>query len=289
MLDFDRFAERKTREAETAKITRLSTAGDRSAAFDCIQVGNAWSQEHYDGLFNLPAQRAAELPLVSLCFVQSRDGNTGADNPDDLGGGPTDKHLIYEGLSRVAADAVMAGAATADGASTFFSVWHPQMVALRGALGRSRHPAQVVLTGRGCIDLERTLLFNVPDVPVYVIASPGACQRLEAAAARRSSIEIIPMLGDDLRTPLAYLRQRRGIERISCIGGRTAASAMLDAGFVQDLCLTTTARDGGQPGTPFYVGKKKLALELMVRKRADGQDPITFEHFRLGAPPSAAP
>jgi riboflavin biosynthesis pyrimidine reductase len=284
VLDFDRFAERKTREAETAPVTRLSTVDDRSAAFNCIQVGNAWSQAQYDGLFNLPTQGVADLPLVSLCFVQSRDGNTGADNPEELGGGPTDKHLIYEGLSRVAADAVMAGAATAEGASTFFSVWHPQMVALRVALGRSRHPAQIVLTGRGCIDLERTLLFNVPDVPVYVIAATGACQRLEAAATRRPSIEIIPMLGDDLRTPLAYLRQRRGIERISCIGGRTAASAMVEAGLVQDLCLTTTARDGGQPGTPFYVGKKKLALEVMVRKRGEGEYPITFEQFKIAAP-----
>ena len=45
-------------------------------------------------------------------FVQSADGNTGARNPADLGGGETDKHLIYEGLSRVDVDGVLAGAAT---------------------------------------------------------------------------------------------------------------------------------------------------------------------------------
>jgi riboflavin biosynthesis pyrimidine reductase len=282
VTDFAAFAAGKARAAETANIANLETVDDRSAAFGCVQIGNAWSQEHYDGLFLLPAGARGGLPCVSLCFVQSRDGNTGAANPEVLGGGPTDKHLIYEGLSRVAADGVMAGAATAEGPDTFFSVWHPQLVALREALSLPRHPAQIVLTGRACIDLERTLLFNAPDVPVYIIAAPAACERLEAAVSRHSSIELITMTGDDLRTPLTYLRHKRGISRISCIGGRTTATALLDSGVVQDLCLTTTAQSAGDPGTPFYVGRKKPILELMVRKHADDRKyPITFEHFAV--------
>jgi hypothetical protein len=31
----------------------------------------------------------------------------------------------------------------------FFSVWHPELVALRESLGLSRHPAQVVVSKRG--------------------------------------------------------------------------------------------------------------------------------------------
>ena len=83
---------------------------------------------------------------MSLVFVQSRDGNTVADNPSTLGGGDTDKHLVYEGLSRVDADAVLAGAATARSERMVFSVWHPELVALRCSLGHRRHPAQVVVT-----------------------------------------------------------------------------------------------------------------------------------------------
>lgn len=282
MTDFAAYAAKKVREAEAAPIARLSTVEDCSAAFDCVHLGNAWTQSHYDGLFDLPIRAGADAPCISLCFVQSRDGNTGASNPEMLGGGPIDKHLIYEGLSRVAADGVMAGATTAEGAGTFFSVWHPQLVALRSALGLPRHPAQIVLTGRGCIDVERTLLFNVPDVPVYVIASPGACERLEAAMSRRPTVELIPMHGDELRAPLVYLRRERRVGRISCIGGRATATALLDGGFVQDLCLTTTARAAGEPGTPYYVGKNTLPLQLMVRKRAaDPEYPITFEHFAV--------
>ena len=90
------------------------------------------------------------------------------------------------------------------------------------------------------------------------------------------------MHGNALRAPFVYLRQQRRVRRISCIGGRTTATALLDGGFVQDVCLTTTARAAGEPGTPYYVGKNQPTLQLMVRKRADAADyPITFEHFAV--------
>ena len=199
-------------------------------------------------------------------FVQSRDGNTGSDDPSELGGGPVDRHLIYEGLSRVAADAVMAGGKTAQGEEVFFSVWHPQLVALRAELGLARHPAQIVVTGSGRVDLERGLMFNVPEVPVFILTSPDGSARLGPAVSRRPHIEIVPMPGTDLRPGFEYLRAR-GIRRISAIGGRRLASALIDQALVQDLTLTTSARPGGEPHTPFYVGKTPPSLETLVRKR----------------------
>jgi riboflavin biosynthesis pyrimidine reductase len=222
------------------------------------------------------------IPTISLVFVQSKDGNTGIDQPEALGGGATDKHLIYEGLSRVAADAVLAGASTAGGENVFFSVWHPELVALRLSLGLPRHPAQVVVTGRACIDPNMPLLFNVPDVPVFVLGSVYACGVLANAAASRPWVRLVRMEGEDLRPALSTLVTGFGIRRISCIGGRTTATALLDASLVDDLCLTTTAREGGDPDTPFYVGQHLPALEPIVRKRGlDPHAPILFEHFRV--------
>jgi riboflavin biosynthesis pyrimidine reductase len=282
VISFGAFSDRKTREAEAAPLTRVLTVDDRSAAFDSLQIGNAWSQAYYDGPFHLSVRAAVDMPLVSLVFVQSREGNTGAGNPEDLGGGPVDKHLIYEGLSRVAADAVLAGAKTAEGEETFFSVWHPELVALRRALCLPRHPAQIVVTGTGCIDPDRSMLFNALDVPVYVLSTPGGCEKLAHAASRRSSMELVPLEGEDLRAPLAYLRRERGIRRVSSIGGRTTAAALIDAGLVQDLCLTTTTRAAGEPDTPLYVGKQPPEMKLIVRKQGTDPDyPIVFEHLAL--------
>ena len=277
------FSDRKVREAERAVLTPLVTIEDRAADAGFIGIGNAWTRSLYDGPFYIARDSdrdspAARTPLVSLVFVQSRDGNTGAGDPGELGGGPVDQHLIYEGLSRVAADAVMAGGKTVEGDDVFFSVWHPQLVSLRAGLGLTRHPAQIVVTGSGCVDLERGLVFNVPDVPVFILASPGGCRRLDQAVSRRPHIELVPVAGTDLRPALAYLRQARGIHRISAIGGRTTASALIDEGLVQDLTLTTSARPGGEPGTPFYVGKAPPAVNAIVRKRGTDQEyPIVAE------------
>src|SRR5262249_54395513 len=148
--------------ALAARIEPLDTLADRSAHFPALQpIGNAWTRSLYDGPFHL-FPPADGVPAVSLVFVQSREGNTLAEDPGDLGGGPTDKHLIYEGLSRVAADAVLSGAATASSTSAFFSVWRPEIVALRAALGLPRHPVQIVISGRGAFPIGRALVCNVP-------------------------------------------------------------------------------------------------------------------------------
>jgi riboflavin biosynthesis pyrimidine reductase len=283
VVEFAEFAARKTREAEQARLTPFSTLDDRSAAFDVLGIGNHWSRHLYDGPFYVGTDRGGDAPLISLVFVQSREGNTGAANPDSLGGGPIDQHLIYEGLSRVAADAVLAGSKSV-GKQSFFSVWHPQIVSLRGALGLPRHPAQVIVTGRACVDLADTLLFNVPDVPIYIISTPAGCERLETEVRKRSGAELIAMTGDDLRAPLSFLKRERGVGRISAIGGRTTASALIDQALVQDVYLTTTARSAGEPNTPFYTGAQPLELTTVVRK--EGGDPdfrIVFEHAVIAA------
>lgn len=283
MTSLDRFAERKTHAAVNARICPFVTTEDASASRAMAEIGNGWTRRQYDGAFHLFEPPDA-LPAVSLVFVQSREGNTGADNPDDLGGGPADKHVIYEGLSRVAADAVLAGAKTAEG-ETFFSVWHPEVVKLRLELGLPRHPSQIVVTGRGCLDVDRTLMFNVPGTPVFVLGSALACERLAVAASTRSWVHLIPMEDDEITGGLAQLRDRFGVRRVSAIGGRTTASALIDAGLVQDVCLTTTARSAGEPGTPFYTGSRELRLEPIVGKRGtDPAAPIVFEHLTITSP-----
>jgi riboflavin biosynthesis pyrimidine reductase len=279
---FDRFVARRTADAEHASLHSLVTTDQGPRAPALPGVGNAWTTRLYDGLFHL-VDSPSDAPAISLVFVQSRDGNTAIANPADLGGGPTDQHLIYEGLTRVAADAVMAGAGTATGKDTFFSVWHPELVAERRERGLPRHPAQIVVSARGRdLDFERCLLFNVPEVPVFVLAGTACVERCAAAVSQRPWVTAIPLEPDGLAAALVRLRRDHGIARISAIGGRTVASSLFDAGLVQDICLTTTARTAGEPNTPFYTGKHPPHLELVVRKTGtDPGYPILVEHFAI--------
>src|SRR4029453_18935967 len=164
---FEAYCRRREQAALAAQIPGYMTREDKPPN-DIARVGNDWSRALFDGPFYRSAAPASDgTPIASLVFVRSRDCNTGAADPSTLGGGNTDLHLIYEGLSRVEADAVMSGATTARARDIVFSVWHPELVALRLALGRARHPAQVVVTGRADLRFEDGLIFNEPALKVF--------------------------------------------------------------------------------------------------------------------------
>jgi len=268
---------RKTREATAAQLPPLETV-EAGAIRDLDAIGNPWTRQLFDGDFYL-SRAAHDIPATSLVFVQSSDGNTGARNPASLGGGETDKQLIYEGLSRVAANGVLAGAETIRGSQVIFSVWHPELVELRAAMRLPRHPVQIVAS-LGGLKFDDTLLLNVPELPVIVISTTGWVERMKEDLARRPWIRPIAMKGPaDLAAAFRMLRSM-GVARISAIGGRTIARAMIDAGVIQDLYLTTSPRPGGEPGTPLYP--KPLDTRLAVRKRGTGPEAgVIFQHVIL--------
>jgi 5-amino-6-(5-phosphoribosylamino)uracil reductase len=273
----DTFAARKHREALAADIAPFVTEVDRNGA-SFRRLGNDWSRRLFDGDFYLSPPPSPALPSTSLVFVQSRDGNTGAKDPSSLGGGEADKHLIYEGLSRAAADAVLMGAETVRGGNIVMSVWHPELVALRTSLGLPRHPTQIIATLRG-MNLD-TLIFNVPEIPVIVLTVPTCADLMLTGLADRPWITPIVMpTSRDLPHAFRELRER-GVATISCIGGRTLAGQLLDAGLIQDLYLTTSAKDGGEPNTPLY--SKPIGGHTIVSKRGTSADAgVVFEHTTL--------
>ena len=276
---FEAFAARKTAKAEAAAIAPLVTdldGGDGSL----VPLANDWTRRMFDGPFYASRAQASDLPSTNLVFVQSREGNTVAKDPSTLGGGEADKHLIYEGLSRVAADAVLGGAGTIRGGDIVLSVWRRELVELRAALGMPRHPAQIVATLHG-VPLDEGLLFNVPDLRVVVITIARGAAAMRDAVAARPWISLLVMESPfDLPSAFRTLRQL-GIERVSCIGGRTLAGQLIDDGLVQDVYLTTAPRSGGEPDTPFYA--KPLRAREVVRKRGSGADEgVTFQHLLVG-------
>ncbi len=265
---FARFADRKTFAATAAPLAPYLTDIERPP-HGAVAIANAWTRALFGGPFYVSPPVDVDVPAVSLVFVQSHDGNTGARNPADLGGGPTDTHLVYEGLSRVAADAVLAGAETIRGGDIFFSTWHPEIVRLRHDLGLPRHPVQIVATLRG-LSFDDTLLYNVPEARVVILTVPACARAMDAGLAARPWVTPIVMREPrDLRAAFSTLR-RIGIARVSVVGGRTIARALVDARLVTDLYLTTSPRDGGDPQTPLF--EEPVATRTIVRKRGTGAE-----------------
>jgi 5-amino-6-(5-phosphoribosylamino)uracil reductase len=275
---FAEFVARKEAQARAASLSSFATTEEHPDP-NLAAIGNEWSRRLFDGDFYASASHDARLPATSLVFVQSHDGNTAAKNPSALGGGETDKHVIYEGLSRVAADGVLAGAETIRGGHVVFSTWREEIVALRRSLGLPRHPVQIVATLRG-LEFDDSLVLNVPDLRVVLVTVTKYVSAMHHALAPRPWIR--PVVMDDaadIRRAFQRLRAL-GIERISCVGGRTLARQLIHAGLVQDLYLTTSAKEGGEPNTPLYP--RPLDGALVVRKRGRGPDDgVVFEHLRL--------
>lgn len=278
---FKAYCHRREQTALGATIPGYITREDHHPA-DVVRIENDWSSSLFGGAFyRSAAAPTAAMPVTSLVFVQSRDGNTGAADPSTLGGGGTDLHLIYEGLSRVDADAVMAGAATARAKDIVFSVWHPELVALRRMRGRARHPAQVVVTDRCNLRFEDGLMFNEPSLRVFVITRTRAVETVRDFIVWKPWIEVV-----DAGEPISFERafrdlHSRGIRVVSCVGGRRTATGLLRENLVADIYLTTSAKIGGEPNTPYYEGPR-LSLHRVVLKEGQGREHgVRFEHLRV--------
>lgn len=265
---FREYCRAREEQARRATLSPYKTVELNTRFGPLCAIGNSWSQSLFDGDFYRTAQPVDDgLPIVNLVFVQSRDGET-------------DKHLIYEGLSRIDADAVMAGATTANAVDLVFSVWHPALVSLRLDRGRSRHPAQVVISSRTALPIERGLMFQEPALRVFLVTTSDAALSLRLQVARRPWIEVIdagqPL---SLRQALRELKAR-GVRVVSAVGGRRTATALLDDHLVDDLYLTTSPRNGGEPDTPMYRGQLDLAT-VAVKQGTGPEDGVRFVHSRL--------
>lgn len=276
---FETYCQRREKEALSADLPGFYTIEDKAAGYALVRLGNDWTRGLFDGDFFRTPGTFGDLPSTSLVFVQSRNLNTVAGDPSMLGGGHTDKHLVYEGLSRVDADAVLAGAATARGESMVFSVWHPRLVDLRLSLAKPRHPAQIVVSGRGNVPIERGLMFDEPTLPVFLVTKSPAAAALRARLRDRPWVEVVDA-GDPVSLPAAFRHLRaRGLRVISAIGGPHTATALLRDGLIDDIYLTTSPIDAGEPHTPFYEGPS-LNLARVVLKAGRGPDEgVRFEHL----------
>jgi len=281
-VQFDDYCRAKEHAAVAAVLPPYKTAAIDLQFGTFRAIGNTWSRALFDGDFYRSAYVNLDIPVTNLVIVESQEGNTGAHDPATLGGGQTDKHLIYEGLSRVDVDAVFAGATTARSDELVFSVWHPELVALRRHLGRTRHPAQVIVSSRSALHIETALMFQVPQISVYLVTTSDTASSLRLQVATRPWIQVVdggqPL---SMRTALRELRTR-GIEAMSAIGGRTTARALLREQVVHDLYLTTSAKEGGEPHTPL-VDAPLNAPAVVIKRGTGAEEGVRFVHYALGS------
>ncbi|MCK0111875.1 dihydrofolate reductase family protein [Ornithinimicrobium sp. F0845] len=174
-------------------------------------------------------------PLVRANFVTTLDGHaTGGDGLSGSINSAADKQVFD--VLRALADVVVVGAGTirAEGYGRL-RTQDPELLRLRRDAGRSDHPVLAVVTASG-------------ELPEKVLAQePGAGDLLvlcaEAVAAdltERLGAEAVLVCGDDVVEATRALEalHARGLNQVLTEGGPHLLGGWLQAGVVDELCLT---------------------------------------------------
>ncbi len=160
-------------------------------------------------------------------FVSSADGAaTGGDGLSAGLGDEADARVFA--LLRRLADVVLVGAGTVR-AEGYGAMRLPEPdAAWREAHGLAPHPVFAIVSGALDLDPASPIFVDAP-VPPIVITAPGGVFAGEA--------DVIDTL--DLAAAVAALRSR-GLARVHCEGGPRLFGSLLEAGLVDELCLTVS-------------------------------------------------
>jgi riboflavin-specific deaminase-like protein len=209
-------------------------------------------------------------PLVRMNMVASVDGHTVDPGGRSGGlGGPGDLE-VFRAL-RALADGILAGAGTVRTEGYGAHRVHHSVADARRADGRHAPAAMVVVSKSLDLDL-RARIFREAVTPTIVLscaaAPPDRRRALEGVAT-------VVTAGDatvDLAEAVDRLREDHGIRHLLVEGGPTINAGFLEAGLVDELCVTIAAQlvGGDSPG---IAGGSTTATDLeLVSLLTDDRD-----------------
>jgi len=176
-------------------------------------------------LQNAPFRTLVRLgrPHVTYKAAVSLDGRTATASGESRWiSSPESRRMVHEWRARASAVGVGVGTAVAD---------DPMLTARDCSPPAARQPLRVVFDPGARLPLASALVRSAAEVPLVVVASPGAegAERLRAAGA-----DVVE--ADDLRSGLAELG-RRELSSLLIEGGAILAGALLAEDLVDRLAL----------------------------------------------------
>lgn len=219
-------------------------------------------------LYDYPSE--LDRPWVQVNFVASPDGAVTVGGKSHGLSGPADKKVFM--LGRTLADVVLVGAGTAT-VEGYEGVQAGEVrAAARARLGLSLVPPIAVVTRRATIDPALPLIADAA-VPTIVLTCLAAAEDRRTALAEAGADVVITGDADvDLPTALAEL-DKRGLRRVSCEGGPHLFGGLIEAGLVDQLCLTVSPLLAGGDASRIAVGPPPIApreLDLASVLTEDG-------------------
>ncbi|HXE12587.1 MAG TPA: dihydrofolate reductase family protein [Bryobacteraceae bacterium] len=216
----------------------------------------------YGGNLDFPAGLAGR-PYIVANFASTLDGVVSFDIPGHAGGaqisGSNEADRFIMGLLRASADAVIVGASTV-GAVSPAHLWIAEYVypAAADAYARYRreilrkpaHPLIVIVSGRGNLDLNRSV-FHTSGIQVLIVTSQFGLERLTRAGADKlpsTRTRELPANEADIdpSSIASLLEDELGAKLLLHEGGPTLFGRFLGSGLIDELFLTMAPQIAGR-------------------------------------------
>ena len=207
-------------------------------------------------------QLPPDRPYVTVNMVASIDGATAVDGVTKALGSTTDRAIFLH--LREVADAILVGASTIRAERYGPARPTPAARASRVERGKAATPPIVVVSRSVTFDWQSALFTDNETRPILLVPGDVEPEKLK----RASELADVVTCGEgtvDLLSALGQLRSR-GIEMLLCEGGPTLNTELLNAGLVDELCLTIAPLlvGGPHPRGVVAASTTDTALPLVI-------------------------
>lgn len=226
-----------------------------------------------------------DCPWLRVNFVSSVDGAVTLGGRS--GGLSNEADQALFALLRALADVVLVGAGTARVEGYRGVRFSPANVALRRRLGLAPHPPIGVVSGSAAIDPSGGLITDTGAPTIVFTTEDAPAARRDALAAAGADVVIAGKSWVDPAVVVAEL-DGRALRRVLCEGGPRLFGDLVNAGLVDEMCLTIaplllagpTGRIAHGLGEPAPVG-------LGLASALHDNDNLLLRYLRAGegAPP----
>jgi riboflavin-specific deaminase-like protein len=223
------------------------------------------------------------LPFVLVNMAITADGKIATANRKVSSFGSTYdcRHLLE---LRATADAVMAGARTADSAAINLGPGPARFRRLRLKNRLSEYNLRVIVSGSGTLNPEAEV-FKHRFSPIFILTTKRASQaKLRRLRAVADEVKVFGRHEINFCKALGWLRDQWGVERLLCEGGGDLNDALFRAGLVDEVHLTICPKIIGGRKAPTLAdgigfGRLASALPLQIESVQRFGDEI-FAVFR---------
>ncbi len=169
---------------------------------------------------------------------------------------------------RATADAVMAGARTADSAAINLGPGPARFRRLRLKNGLAGYNLRVIVSGSGSVN-PGAEVFKHRFSPIIILTTrrPSKAKLLQLQAIA-DEVKVCGRREINFRAALRWLRRKWGVKRLLCEGGGELNDALFRAGLVEELHLTFCSQIIGGRNAPTIadgVGFRRLAKALPLQ------------------------